>query len=30
VTPRGTALRPVTSDSQNQLFSCGSRMKRRH
>jgi len=30
VTPRDLALRPVTSDSRNQLFSCGSRVKRRH
>ncbi len=28
--PRDFALRPVTTDSQNQPFSCGSRVKRRH
>lgn len=30
MTPRDFALRPVTMDSQNQPFSCGSRVKRRH
>jgi hypothetical protein len=30
MTPRDFALRPVTANSQNQLFSCGSRVKRRH